>query len=199
MMGPETILQYWFGDSPDDGAVAAQRGSLWWSKNDAVDDDIRERFEAAVQSAGRGDLDDWADTARGRLALIILTDQLPRNIYRGTPAAFAFDARARALCLDGLASGQDRELRPIQRVFWYMPLEHSEDPAHQNRSVALFRELMDEVDDELRETLRVNLDFAVRHEEIIQRFGRFPHRNAILGRTSTAEELAFLDEPGSSF
>lgn len=199
MMEPETILKYWFGDSPDDGTVAAQRSSLWWSKDDAVDDDIRERFETTVQAAGRDELDDWAATAQGRLALVILTDQFPRNMYRGTPAAFAFDAKARALCLEGLASGQDRELRPIQRVFWYMPLEHSEDRAHQDRSVALFRELLDEVGAEQRGTFQVNLDFAVRHQEIIQRFGRFPHRNAILGRISTPEELAFLEEPGSSF
>ncbi|MDN3519428.1 DUF924 family protein [Aquisalimonas lutea] len=199
MTDPETILEYWFGDAPDDGTVAAQRGALWWSKSDAVDEDIRARFETTVQAAGRDELDDWAATARGRLALIILTDQFPRNMYRGTPAAFAFDAKARALCLEGLAAGQDRELRPIQRVFWYMPLEHSEDLAHQDRSVALFRELRDEVGAQLRETFQVNLDFAVRHQEIIQRFGRFPHRNAILGRTSTPEELAFLEEPGSSF
>lgn len=199
MHDPAMVLDYWFGDEPDDGRAASQQASLWWSKNADTDADIGARFERLALAAERGDLVEWTSSASGRLALIITLDQFPRNIYRDTPDAFRFDALARQHCLDGLATGQDRALRPIERVFWYMPLEHSEDLAHQERCVALFQELAAEVDVSVKPTFDYFLDFAVRHRDIIQKFGRFPHRNAILGRPSTSDELAFLEQPGSSF
>lgn len=194
-----TVLGFWFGGSGDDGAVAREQAGLWWSKDRGHDDEIRRRFEEEVSAAARGELDAWAATARGRLALIILLDQFPRNMYRGTSRAFSFDPKALALALDGIERGLDHELRPIERVFFYLPLEHSESLAHQERSVERFRALLASVPAEQRSVFEEYMDYAVRHRDIIARFGRFPHRNEVLGRASTAEELVFLAEPGSSF
>jgi len=195
----ETILDFWFGTAGDDAVVAKDQAALWWSKNETHDDEIRRRFEDDVRAAAHGELDPWAATARGRLALIILLDQFPRNIYRETAQAFAYDERALVLTLEGLERGTDRELRPIERVFFYLPLEHSESLAHQERSVECFGALLASVPAERENTFKEYMDFAIRHRDIIARFGRFPHRNEILERASTAEELAFLAEPGSSF
>lgn len=195
----DAIVEFWFGADPDDGAVAKEKSSLWWSKNPQVDEEIRQRFEGLVAKAAAGELSDWQMTPRGKLALILLTDQFPRNIYRDTPRAFACDPKALAECLDGVTRGLDLSLRPIERVFFYLPLEHSESLEHQEQSVKQFRELIDAVGADLKGVFAQYLDFAVRHREIIARFGRFPHRNKILGRESTAEEAAFLAEPGSSF
>jgi uncharacterized protein (DUF924 family) len=195
----DTLLDFWFGTEPDDAVVAKAQASLWWSKNKLTDDEIRSRFEAQVRAAAQGELDPWAATARGRLALILLLDQLPRNIYRETAQAFRHDGKALALSLEGLDLGKDRQLRPIQRVFFYLPLEHSECLAHQERSVECFSDLVATVPAEHKSIFEEYLNFAVRHRDIIARFGRFPHRNEILGRASTAEESAFLAEPGSSF
>jgi uncharacterized protein (DUF924 family) len=172
---------------------------MWWSKNADVDEAIRERFEETIKLAASDQLNHWLTEPHGRLALILLTDQFPRNIYRGTAKAFEFDAKALAWSLDGIDSGCDRQLRPIERTFFYLPLEHSESLAYQERSVALFRNLVQDVEDSRRGPFLEYLDFAERHRDVIKRFGRFPHRNAILGRESTLEELAFLKEPGSSF
>ena len=195
----DTILTYWFGASPDTAALAKDRADLWWSKNAAFDSEIRERFESTVQSAGDGHLDPWLAEPRGRLALIILTDQFPRNIYRDSPRAFAFDANALEWSLAGIEQGHDRLLRPIERVFFYLPLEHSERLEHQERSVRLFGELVPLVGREQQENFEQYLNLAVRHRDIVARYGRFPHRNRILGRPSTPEELSFLSQPGSSF
>jgi uncharacterized protein (DUF924 family) len=144
-------------------------------------------------------LDHWASNARDRLALILLTDQFPRTIYRGLAKAFAFDSQALALSRDGIDAGFDLSLRPLERVFFYMPLEHSESLADQDRSFSLFRQLVEQVGPDHKPTFQEYLDFAVRHRDIINRFGRFPHRNEVLARTSTAEELMFLQQPGASF
>lgn len=198
-MGIETVLEFWFGADADDAAVAKTQAKLWWSKNVDIDSEIRRRFEDGVRAAAEGQLDDWAAIPRGALALIILTDQFPRNIYRDTPQAFAYDAKALGWCLDGLARRSDLQLRPIERVFFYLPLEHSESVAHQERSVRCFEELFAAVALVQKQTFAEYLDFARRHRDIIARFGCFPHRNKILGRESTPEEIAFLAEPGSSF
>ena len=195
----DSILEFWFGTDPDDDATAKAQGKLWWAKNPAVDGEIRTRFGATVQAAAFGGCADWAATPRGRLALIILFDQFPRNMHRNSPRAFAYDSEARRLALEGIAARADQALRPIERVFCYLPLEHSEDLAHQDQCVALYVALAAGVPPALRATFAGYVDFAERHRAIIRRFGRFPHRNAALGRTSTAEEIAFLKEPGSSF
>ena len=199
METPETILQYWFGAHGDDAQIAAAQAKLWWAKDLAVDQEMRRRFESDVRRAADGGLAEWQMTPRGRLALILLADQLPRNIYRGTAEAFAFDAKALAWALDGIDLGFHLELRPIERMFFYLPLEHSEALAHQERSVELFSALAQSVGASQRDPFMEYLSFAERHRDVIKRFGRFPHRNEILARESTAEELAFLKEPGSSF
>jgi len=199
MATSETILTYWFGNDPDNAALAKDRADLWWSKNVEADQEIRQRFEGDVELAAAGQLDGWRATPRGRLALIVLTDQFPRNIYRDSPRAFAFDAKAIQWSLEGIELGADRALRPVERTFFYLPLEHSEQLEHQERSVGMFHELLPLVDAEQKEIFEHYLNFAVLHRDIVARFGRFPHRNQILGRSSTAEELYFLSQPGSSF
>jgi len=199
MIDIETILQFWFGADPDDAAVAKSQAKLWWSKTQDLDHEIRRRFEDTVRAGAEGDLDDWVSTARGRLALIVLTDQFPRNIYRNSAQAFAYDAKALAWCIDGLDQRSDLQLRPIERVFFYLPLEHAESLTHQERSIRYFRDLLDTVPLEQKYTFEEYLNFAQRHRDVIARFGRFPHRNEILRRESTPEELAFLAQPSSSF
>lgn len=195
----DTILEFWFGSNTDDKAVAAEQSKLWWMKHPETDKRIRQRFEAYVTKAANRELDIWSATPRGRLALILLTDQFPRNIYRDTPQAFSFDALARSWSKEGIRQGLDKSLRPIERVFFYLPLEHSESLEDQEQSIALYQALVAGAGLEEKSTFDGFLDFAVRHRNIVKRFGRFPHRNRILGRESTAEEIAFLQEKGSSF
>ena len=152
-----------------------------------------------MAKAAAGELSDWQMTPSGRLALILLTDQFPRNIYRDSPRAFALGSKALAVCLDGIKSDFDVKLRPIERVFFYLPLEHAESLRHQEQSVNLFRELAESATGNQKTLFGEYLDCAVRHRDIVARFGRFPHRNKILERESTAEEIAFLAEPDSSF
>jgi uncharacterized protein (DUF924 family) len=193
MSTPEAVLEFWFPADP------RRANALWWGKDAALDAEIRERFGPTLRAARAGELDAWAEAARGRLALIVVLDQMSRNIHRDSPEAFAADERARALTLTGLERGHDRELRPIERLFFYLPLEHSEALADQQRCVELMGALASEVEDAEREQFVGFVDYAVRHRDIIERFGRFPHRNAVLGRESTAAELEFLTQPGSSF
>ena len=195
----EAILEFWFGSDPDDSMVAKEKSALWWSKNPAIDGEIRQRFESSVTSATAGELSDWRSNPRGRLALILLTDQFPRNIYRDSPRAFAQDSKALAWSLHGIEQGLDSQLRPIERVFFYLPLEHAESLEHQEQSVKYFCELLSIVNAGQKAIFEEYLNFAVRHRDVIARFGRFPQRNQILGRESTPAERAFLAEPRSSF
>lgn len=200
METPDTIREYWFGADLQDAAVTArERARLWWSKNPEVDDEIRRRFESCVIKAGSGELDHWELNPHDRLALILLTDQFPRSIYRDSAKAFAFDSKALSLAHTGIDAGFDHSLRPLEKVFFYLPLEHSELLADQQRAVSLFQKLVDEAGADQKPTFAEYLDFAVRHRDIISRFGRFPHRNEALGRISTPEELSFLQQPGSGF
>lgn len=199
MIDANAVCRFWFGEEETDVAVADAQAALWWDKNAAVDAQIRERFQALVDAVGDGAHRDWAASPKGLLALILLTDQFPRNIYRDTPQAFAFDALALEFARQAIADGYDRQLRPIERVFCYLPFEHSETLHDQDRAVELFRILWEESPPDDKRVFANYLDFAERHCAIVERFGRFPHRNRILGRSSTAEELAFLRQPGSSF
>lgn len=199
MEDPRSVLKYWFGSNPSDAWIAKERAKLWWSKNKEIDSQICRRFEPLVIAAQSGALEDWKSTPEGWLALILVTDQFPRNIYRGSAAAFRFDSIALHLCLQGLANQEDSELRPIHRIFFYIPLEHSENLKHQNRCIRLFRQLASKAPNDFKPVLDGFIQFALRHQVIIERFGRFPHRNKILGRPSTTEELEFLKQPGSSF
>ncbi len=193
------IHAFWFGSNPDDAAVAAERAKLWWAKDAAVDAEMRRRFASCVADAASGRLDAWLATPCGRLTLILVTDQFPRNIYRDTAQAFHYDALALAWSKDGIRDGVHLSLRPIERVFFYLPLEHAEALDDQVQSLQLFSELVANAKPEHKAMFDGFLRFAQRHHEIIARFGRFPHRNRILDRTSTPEEQAFLQRKGSSF
>lgn len=195
----DSILEFWFGMHDDDKAVAEERSKLWWSKNPQIDKQVQQRFEPYVAKAANRELDSWLATPAGCLALILLCDQFPRNIYRNTPKAFAFDHLARTWCKEGIGKGFHKSLRPIEQAFFYLPLEHSESPADQDQSLALHEELAEGVDPGHRALFDDFLKYAVRHRDIVKRFGRFPHRNRILGRASSPEELAFLQQKGSSF
>lgn len=186
-MDAAQVIGFWFGAPP----LARRRE--WFVKDAAFDATVRERFGGLVERALNGPLN-WGDDAQARLAAVIVFDQFTRNLFRGQARAFAGDPHALALALDMLEVGDDLKLPPLQRWFAYMPLEHAESLALQDRCVALFEDLaadnpgFDEV-----------LDYACRHRDVIRRFGRFPHRNAALGRQSTAAELAWLALPGSGF
>jgi uncharacterized protein (DUF924 family) len=196
----QPLLDWWFGaDHGTASEVATARQQLWFGKRESQDREASERFGALVERALAGELQGWRESPQGWLALLILLDQLPRMIFRDTPRAFAGDALARPLLHDGLVSGVDRVLMPIQRVFAYLIFEHAEELALQDRAVELFRQLLDEADDDEHALFANYLDFAERHRQVIARFGRFPHRNVILGRVSSAQERAFLREPGSRF
>lgn len=196
----QSLLDFWFGDDADDVTRARRQAPLWWGKSSETDALILHRFGALAEAAASGTLTDWAEVPAGRLALILLLDQVPRNIHRGTPAAFAQDAKARDLCLKGLVLGADKSLSPLGRVFFYLPLEHAESAEQQARSVALFEVLAaEQAGGEARDTFEGFADFARRHRVIVDRFGRFPHRNAILGRADEGEEAVFLTQPGSGF
>jgi len=171
----EPVLSFWRAAGP----------TRWFRKDEAFDAEFRTRFLDAHEAAARGELDAWAADAQGALALLILLDQFPRNAFRGTPRMYASDARARAIARAAIASGFDLGVEPELRNFFYLPLMHSEDLADQQQAVALARAIGGE---ELR--------FALMHRDIIQRFGRFPHRNEMLGRASTAEELPFFADGG---
>ncbi|MFP5413821.1 MAG: DUF924 family protein [Gammaproteobacteria bacterium] len=196
---PEAVLDYWFGADRADALRNPARARLWWGKDPIADADIRARFEPLVIAALAGERDDWARTPAGLLALVILTDQFTRNIYRDTPQAFAGDPRALGWCRQALAEGMDGALHPLERLFLYLPLEHSEVLADQKACIVLMEALVAAADPAARAQLADALDYARRHGEVIRRFGRFPHRNAILGRESTAAEIAFLKTPSSSF
>ena len=195
----EEVLEYWFGLDEDDAKVAEDKSGLWWGHAEDTDQEIRQRFEGLMEEAQSGDLDHWQSTARGRLALIVLLDQFSRNVYRGTARMFAQDGVARSLTLGGLENGQYSELRPIERVFFLLPLEHSEELTDQNLMVEHVTRLAKEVPPQWTELFEHYIDFAEAHRKIIRRFGRFPHRNEILSRDSSEEEVEFLKEPGSSF
>ena len=202
----DNVLEFWFGpdasSTPATG-IADKQSSLWWSKNPSIDQEITHRFATTTGAAVKGELDHWAASPRGLLALIILTDQFPRNMYRDTPEAFSCDPVALSFARQCVASAAAQQLRPIERVFAYLPFEHSEEFTDQQESVALYQALLESLADsatpEELELFNNSCDFARRHQEIIERFGRFPHRNRILGRHSTDEEVAFLKQPGSSF
>jgi uncharacterized protein (DUF924 family) len=195
----DAILDFWFGSLDQDGCADSEHSARWWKKDAAFDEEIGRRFGEVYRSIRAGELDDWLKDPRGRLAQVIALDQFSRNTFRGTPEAFAGDARAREIAVDALDRGDDRALPRDQRFFLYMPLMHSEDLALQDRTIALFTALRDSAPPALREKSAGYLKYAEMHRDIVRRFGRFPHRNAILGRPSSPEELAFLEQPGSSF
>ena len=192
------ILDFWFGQN-DGETVAEEIQDMWFGNGRLYDEKVRARFAHLLDPAGSGAFDAWGASAKGRLALIVLLDQFPRHIFRDRARAFGFDAKAREHCLAGLHAGQDQALSPVERTVFYLPLEHAEDLALQERCTALYTALCDDVSDAARERYETNLGFAAAHRDIIQRFGLFPHRSALIGRPLTDEHRAFLQEPNSSF
>lgn len=194
----EAVLDFWFGDEPDDRRLADSRRDLWWSGKPEVDARIAPfaPLRSRLIAAASGPAPEMPDAL---LTRILLVDQFSRALFRGTPAAFEHDPLALQWCLQGLGAGLDQRLPPIRRVFFYLPLEHAESMPLQDRCLALYQSLLVEVPAAYRRLYSSYVDFARRHREVIARFGRFPHRNRVLGRESTAEEADFLLQPGSSF
>jgi uncharacterized protein (DUF924 family) len=188
------LLDLWFGDGLQHGWPAAPRTDLWFNSTPEQDEQLRATFGADVQAALTGQRDAWAATPPGRLALVLLLDQLPRNLFRRQAGAFAGDARAQAQVQAALAAGEDEALPTIARVFLYLPLTHAESLPLQHECVRRFERLLATAAPERHAELDNFLRYAVLHRDIVARFGRFPHRNAALGRESTAEELEFLKD-----
>ena len=197
----DKVLSFWFGDLKDGEVAESEYRKMWWIKDAATDELIKEEFLGVLEAAKGLSTQNLELTPRGSLALIILLDQFSRNIYRDTPGAFSQDELAINIALKGLEMGLDAELRPFERIFYYMPLMHAEDPELQSLSLMCFMNLENEYPEppELHDKLKGSREYAEKHARIIERFGRYPHRNEILGREPTAEEKEFLKEPGSSF
>ncbi len=197
----ELILKFWFGELKEDEVPTERLRKMWWAKDEAIDEYIRTNFESDLVRAKESALSGWENSPKGALALIILLDQFSRNIYRGFSEAFSQDRQALSIALGGIEKGFDKELHPVERTFFYTPFMHSEDLNMQRKSLQLFRGLERSFTSppKLAQVLSENRKYAERHYEIIERFGRYPHRNEILGRGSTDEELEFLKKPGSSF
>jgi len=191
---PEAVLYYWFGDGLARDWPSDDRNPLWFGGGAALDADITHRFGPGVAQALAGNLSEWEGPLHHRLALILLLDQFSRNVYRGQAKAFAGDGRAQRLVLQTLALAEDETLPSVARVFLYMPLMHAESVALQHECLTRFEALAQHSPPELAQRLQGNLDAARQHLDIIERFGRFPHRNAALGRTSTPAEQAFLTD-----
>ena len=196
----EQVLEFWFGKCAADGALDRAKQKMWFSDGRNYDAAIRKQFGKLHRRARRGELDaEWAATPRGRIALIVVLDQFSRHIHRGTATAFAQDPAAQRLADAGVEQGADRALVPAQRAFFYLPFEHAEDLQLQRLGARLFERLATEVAPAWRKEYTSFADYSGHHRDIIERFGRFPHRNKILGRAATPEEVEFLKEPGSSF
>jgi uncharacterized protein (DUF924 family) len=198
------VLVFWFGHRPYGADQVTQRARLWFGDPHApeltpqTDELIAERFGSLLSAAAAGELSAWESSPRRRLALILLLDQFPRNVHRGTPAAFAQDARALALAVSGMQFGADGALEPLERLFFYMPLMHAESLDVQEESVAAFRRLQAEAPEQLRAQFDSALHYAGLHRDVIARFGRFPHRNRVLGRPTSDTEAEWLasEDPG---
>lgn len=197
MSRSDMIHEFWFGALDDRGQVALEYSRRWFAADPAFDREVRIHFESDVRAAAAGRRVRWQEEPRGALALVLLFDQFPRNIYRGTPRALLFDGHARQCMRQAIARGWDGRLWPVERAFLYMPLQHSEAIAAQDEAVERFTRLAEETDSGERALLDDFLRHAREHREIIRTFGRFPQRNAMLERESTAAERAFLNKGGA--
>lgn len=188
----QEVLSYWFGSIETAEDYPSDKAEIWFNGGKEVDDDIRSKFGHLVIAATNNELNDWRETPSGRLALIILVDQFTRNIFRGTPEAFAYDSLAQELTLEGLELEDDLALLPVERAFFYLPLEHAEDLDLQTLSVSKFHSLIDAAPVSQRSHFIGFANYAQSHYDVIAKFGRFPHRNEILGRETTEEEASTL-------
>ena len=201
----QELLNFWFGPRPWTRQSVQRRFALWFGDpkrpelTPQADEAIRQRYGALARTAAAGELESWESSPRRRLALILLLDQFPRSLYRGTAEAFATDLEALRLSVSGLQLGADAVLDPVERIFFYMPMQHAESAEIQAESVAAFRRLCDEAPDDMQPLFAGVHAYAMQHRDIIAHFGRFPHRNAALGRETTPEEQAWLDAGGTRF
>lgn len=207
----EAILQFWFGTFPTPYAADETKSDMWFKNGAAYDNEIIRRFGVDYDKAIKGELNHWADSEsdtgseavskawRGRLALIILLDQFSRHIHRGTANAFAQDAKAQALCIEGISAGDDRKCHAIERSFFYLPLEHAENIEKQTLSVQAYQQLAQDVPVDYRKAFEMTLSYAKSHHYVIEQFGRFPELNKIMGRESTPQEQAFIKSGKYSF
>jgi len=193
------LLAWWFGSAESPGDIAREKNRLWFGKKKSQDTDALHRFGGLVDLALKGGLSQWAETPQGWLALVLLLDQLPRMIFRDMPKAYSGDQRAQALVSHGLKLERDLALTPLQRTFIYLVLEHTENLHAQDEAISRFTALLPLLPATDREYFTQTLDYAKKHRLVIERFGRFAHRNEVLGRASTEQELEFLKEHGSRF
>lgn len=198
-MNFETVLDFWFGDLAE-GVPDAAHQKNWFNGGDVFDSQVKKNFTSLLLAGSKGELDPWELTPRGRLAYVLVLDQFPRNVFRGTANAFLYDEKALSLARDGVEFNHDKQLLVIERIFLYMPYQHSENIRVQEEGVALCRQLLSEASQPaLKKICEDVLGYAERHHGLIQRFGRFPHRNKALGRQSTAQEESYLVNGGSRF
>ena len=195
----DAILSFWFKEQELSGPQIDRRMEIWFGADPVLDHEIEKEFGDDIAAACKGGLDHWAINPRGRLALILLIDQFRRNIHRNTADAFSMDKLALKLCIEGAIEKKDVGLTPLQRVFFYMPLQHAESKKVQEKSVDLYNRLADAVSPTYRETLLTVAQFAELHKDIIEQFGRFPHRNKLLNRENTPEEDEYLSTDSPDF
>lgn len=206
-MEAQTVLDYWFGAEATDGStaprsaqqIAKQQNKFWWSKNATIDTDIHQRFEPTLKALLTGNYTSWFGTPQGRLAAIIVLDQFSRNMYRDNAQAFTQDSLALYWTLEGIRQGDDKKLTPLQRVFFYLPLEHCEQLNMQNLAIEKFTQLAADAPESFSDLAKGFVDYAHQHQEVIARFGRFPHRNALLNRISSSQEEEYLAQPSAGF
>jgi len=195
----ERVLQFWFSGDTQDALKIDSRMNRWFGSDEALDQTVTDEFGDLVKQASDGELMDWTETPQGRLALIILLDQFRRNIFRGTADAYKRDNMVLKICIEGTGKGHYKKLTAEQRIFFFMPLQHAESLKIQEKSVEIYNALAERVSDTLKATFQTTAQFAELHRDIIAQFGRFPHRNSVLGRENTTEEEAYLsggDAPG---
>ena len=195
----DAIIAFWFKEHALSAPQIDRRMDIWFGEDEVFDLECKKDFSDDIDQASAGELDHWAEQSHGRLALILLLDQFRRNIYRNTADAFALDAAALKLCVEGAMEKKDKGLTPIEQAFFYMPLQHSESPKVQQKAVAIFYRLAEAVSPTYRETFETMAQFAELHHDIVQRFGRFPHRNKLLGRENTPEEDEYLSGDSPDF
>lgn len=198
VQSPEDVINTWFKDN-DTGTLDIPQSKRWFLGGKKLDEALTKQYTATLLAASEGRLSHWLDTAHGTLALIVVTDQFSRNINRGTAAAFSLDSTALEACKHALVKNYDSQLTITQRVFCYIPLEHDETLESQTESIALYRKLDDNAPPELKKFTQSTLQYALDHKAIIEQFGRYPHRNAVLGRTSTQAEIDWLDRENKRF
>ena len=195
----EDVLTFWFKEHALSAPQIDRRMDIWFGADPIFDHEITKEFANDVELASAGKLDYWADSPRGRLALIIMIDQFRRNIYRSTAQAFSKDTTALKYCVEGAIKKHEQDLAPIEKVFFYMPLQHAESRKVQAKSVLLYERLIASASPTYRETFETVLQFAELHKDIIDQFGRFPHRNTLLNRENTPEENEYLSGDTPSF